>query len=455
MHLIRSESGSVTVLTAVSLVAVLGMMGLAIDVGQIRLAKQRLQMVADAAALAGALELSQCGGVANCSAMNIAAQTALSENSLTGSTVLTNCATSGTTTLTVTVNNGPCALGATDPHQGDVSYVETVISQPQPTYFASVLGINSMLIKARAEAGSIGGSNCMFALDPTGANAFTVDFFAAVYSPNCGIVVESRSFSALSCNLFASITASQIGVVGGYSSFLCGINPTPKTNIAVPKPADPLASLPTPPIPVCGTSHSANAIHHGSNAQLVISTTTTLYADAAYCGGIVIAPFAKVTFMPGTYVLTSTSSNNGGLQIDLGTSVTGQGVTFYNYGPFGGISFPFTSFSSGGVNLVAPTSGTYSGILFFQDRGNTSTAIIEGTTSWNTVLQGTYYFPSAAVQFALDGNVDYSILVAKDIEFLFLTVAGNIVQSGANNNNDFSSLANGSPVSGSGAVLVQ
>lgn len=104
---------------------------------------------------------------------------------------------------------------------------------------------------------------------------------------------------------------------------------------------------------------------------------------------------------------------------------------------------------------MAPTSGTYSGILFFQDRGNTSTAIIEGTTSWNTVLQGTYYFPSAAVQFALDGNVDYSILVAKDIEFLFLTVAGNIVQSGANNNNDFSSLANGSPVSGSGAVLVQ
>jgi hypothetical protein len=55
----------------------------------------------------------------------------------------------------------------------------------------------------------------------------------------------------------------------------------------------------------------------------------------------------------------------------------------------------------------------------------------------------------------LDGYVAYSLLVAKDIEFLFLTVGGNTVQSGSNNSNDFSSLANGSPQSSSGAVLVQ
>ena len=70
-----------------------------------------------------------------------------------------------------------------------------------------------------------------------------------------------------------------------------------------------------------------------------------------------------------------------------------------------------------------------------------------GTSSWNTVLQGIYYFPSATVQFVFDGFVDYSVLVAKDISFLLLTVAGNTIQSGANNNNDFSSLSNGSPVS--------
>jgi hypothetical protein len=59
------------------------------------------------------------------------------------------------------------------------------------------------------------------------------------------------------------------------------------------------------------------------------------------------------------------------------------------------------------------------------------------------------------VQFAYGGNVAYSILVAKDIEFLLLTAAGNTVQSGASNNNNFSTLANGSPLYSAGSVLVE
>jgi Flp pilus assembly protein TadG len=453
-RLARGDSGSAAVLVAISLVPIFGMMGLAIDVGQLRFAKQRLQMTADAAALAGALELNACGATADCSALETAAQDALTENGFTGSTLQASCIPTGIG-LAISVNNGPCALGSQNPHNGNTSYVEAVVSQAQPTYFAGMLGIRTVQIMARAEASRAGGSNCMFALDPTGAGAFTVDLLAAVYSPNCGIVVESSSNSALSCALLASITASQIGVVGGTSTFLCNINPPARTHIAVPNPADPLAYLPKPPIPSCGTNHSTSATHHGSDALLTISNTTTLYADNAYCGGIIIQPGANVTFTPGTYFLKSTKSTDGGLEINLGTAVTGTGVTFYNYGPFGDIAFPFTSFTAGGVNLIAPTSGTYAGILFFQDPQNTATAVIEGTSSWNTVLQGAYYFPNAKVQFALDGYVQYSFLVAKDIEFLLLTVAGNTVQSGANNNNDFSSLSNGSPLSGSGSVLVQ
>jgi Flp pilus assembly protein TadG len=454
-RLARGDSGSAAVLVAISLVPIFGMMGLAIDVGQLRFAKQRLQMTADAAALAGALELNTCGATADCSALETAAQNALTENGFTGSTLQSGCIPTGTG-LGISVNNGPCALGSQNPHNGNTSYVEAVVSQAQPTYFAGLLGIHTVQIMARAEASRAGGSNCMFALDPTGPGALTVDLLAAVYSPNCGIVVESSSNAAVSCGLFASITASQIGVVGGVSAFLfCPISPTPRTHIAMPNPADPLAYLPKPAIPSCGTSHSTSATHHGSDALLTILNTTTLYADNAYCGGIIIQPGANVTFMPGTYVLKSTKSTDGGLEINLGTAVTGTGVTFYNYGPFGDIAFPFTSFTAGGVNLIAPTSGSYAGILFFQDPQNTATASIEGTTSWNTVLQGAYYFPNAQVKFALDGYVQYSFLVAKDIDFLVLTVAGSTVQSGANNSNDFSSLSNGSPLSGSGAVLVQ
>lgn len=68
-RLTRGDSGSVAVMVAISLVPIFGMMGLAIDVGQLRFAKQRLQMTADAAALAGALELNTCGATADCSAI--------------------------------------------------------------------------------------------------------------------------------------------------------------------------------------------------------------------------------------------------------------------------------------------------------------------------------------------------------------------------------------------------
>jgi Flp pilus assembly protein TadG len=462
-RLLRCENGSVAVMVALSLVVIFGMMGLAIDVGQLRLAKQNLQTAADAAALAGALELNTCGSTPDCAALETAAKDALTENGFTGSTAQTSCIPTGTG-LVISVNNGPCALGAADPHNGSTSYVEVVVSQTQPTYFAGVLGISSVNIKTRAEAAQAGGTNCMFALDPSGSGAITVGFFAALNSPNCGIVDESNSNSALTCFL-GSITASQVGVVGGYQNTFCPTsNPAPKTGIAVPNPADPLAYLPTPTVPSCGASK--NSPYTGSASALNLtgsSGAVTLY-PGAYCGGITVGFGSHVTFMPGIYVLTSWSGTKtvspGGLTMDLGATVTGSGVTFYNYGSpsntnGGGITFNFSSFTSGGVSLTAPTSGTYSGILFFQDPQNTSTSTIMGPSSWNTVLQGIYYFPSATVQFVFDGFVDYSVLVAKDISFLLLTVGGNTVQSGANNNNDFSSLSNGSPLSGTGAVLVQ
>jgi Flp pilus assembly protein TadG len=459
-RLARGDSGSAAVLVAISLVPIFGMMGLAIDVGQLRFAKQRLQMTADAAALAGALELNTCGATADCSALETAAQNALTENGFTGSTLQSGCIPTGTG-LVISVNNGPCALGSQNPHNGNTKYVEAVVSQTQPTYFAGMLGIRTVQIMARAEAGQVGGSNCMFALDPTGSSAISVDLLASVNSP-CGIVDESSSNSALQCGLFASISASQIGVVGGVSTFLCGISPTPRTHIAMPNPTDPLAYLPEPAVPSCGTSNAASATHHGSNAALNISNTTTLYADNAYCGGISIQTGANVTFdttFGSTFVLTSTNGgvfkSPGGLQINLGTTVTGNGVTFYNYGPSGGITFVFAGVISGGVNLSAPTGGTYSGILFFQDNGNTSQATIAGSPSANTNLQGTYYFPSAKVVYALDGAVAYNILVAKDIEFALLTFAFGQVGGSQQFSNDYSSLANGSPLSGSGAVLVQ
>jgi Flp pilus assembly protein TadG len=459
-RLLRGESAQAVVFVALAMAVIMGFVGLAVDIGQLRFVRQKMQTAADAAAIAGALEINACSGGSNCAAMQTAAQSSLAENGFSSSTLLTNCASSALTTLTITVNRAPCGLAKTqDPHNGNTNYVEVLLSQSQPLYFARILGISSVALTTRAEAGLAGGSNCIYALDPTGSGALHVQLLAALVS-KCGIVVESNSNSALQCDLLAAISASQIGVVGKASSFLCALSPSPKTHITMPSPADPLAYLTKPAVPSCGVSHTGQLAYHGSDAALNLSGASgnvVLWPDGAYCGGINIQPGAHVTFQPGTYALTSknggTSTPPGGLTVDLGTTVTASGVTLYNYGPSGGITFNFSSFTFGGVNMTAPTSGTYSGILFFQDPGNTSQALIVGTSSWNTVLQGSYYFPSAAVTFAFDGLVDYNILVAKDITFEALSLGGTTINPNFNNN--YSSLANGSPINGTGAVLVQ
>jgi hypothetical protein len=106
----------------------------------------------------------------------------------------------------------------------------------------------------------------------------------------------------------------------------------------------------------------------------------------------------------------------------------------------------------GGVNLVAPTTGAYSCVLFFQDRKNTSEATILGSGDWNTVLEGAYYFPNARVLYGATMPVDYNFLVAKDIEFTALSYGATSLTSSFMS--DSSSVPNGCPLLGQSADLV-
>ena len=443
---LADESGQTLVLAALCLSVFLGALALSVDAGVLRYQRRLLQNAADAAALAGALELRAYGATANCSALQTAAQDALTENGFTGSTLLTNCAARNGTSFQITVNNGPCAL-AGDPNSGNTSYVEVVVSRPVATVFAKVFGVSSVPMLARAEAFQPV-NTCVYALDPSGSNAAVLDSQTSV-TASCGFMVESTSNSAVQCTS-ASLTATTVAIVGSGSESSCAANATINVGVSLPSPADPLSSLTKPTVPACGTTTKGTVLH-GSSAALSITGPVTLYPDRAFCGGITISRGATVTLEPGTYVLGS-SNSAGGLSIDVGATVTGTGVTFYNYGTSGAIAFTYSSFTSGGVDLVAPTSGTYGGILFFQDPRNTSEATLLGASNWNTVLQGAYYFPTAKVLDTYSGTAAYNILVADDIEFGYASGPAVGASSFAS---DYSSLANGSPLPGSGSVLVQ
>jgi Flp pilus assembly protein TadG len=454
----KPEEGSTLVLTAIGMMAIVAFAGLAIDVGSLRATKRHLQSAADAAALSAALAVPSCGaGITNCAAIRTAAGSSLSQNGYAGATVQSGCSTPTGSGLTLTVNNPPCILSGNDPNVGNAKYVEVIASESQPTNFASLLGFSNVPISVRAEARITPNPNCVYALDPVNPNAITVDILATVNS-TCGIVDESSSWAALSCSLIASVQAPSIEDVGGAAGLLCLLPSTrPKTYVPMPTPADPLAGVPKPTPPACGPAPILfQTTYHGSASALVLGLGTfTLYPDQAYCGGITILPTANVTFMPGTYTIESNGllGAQGGMTISVLAAVRGDGVTFYNYGPHGGISMVAPGGSLGllgtGVNLTAPKSGTYSCMLFMQDPQNSDPALIVGQGTWNTKLEGAAYFPSANVLYAASLPAKYNILVAKDIEFLALSFGATSFSQ------DFSQIPNGCPMAGGGSVLVQ
>ena len=63
---LRSESGQAVIVTAVMMAVIIGFLGLGIDVGNLRYAKRKLQLAADAAATAAGMEIYQCGATVGC-----------------------------------------------------------------------------------------------------------------------------------------------------------------------------------------------------------------------------------------------------------------------------------------------------------------------------------------------------------------------------------------------------
>ena len=421
------QAGQALIFVALSLVVLLAFLGFGIDFGYYRFMRRQLQSAADAGAVAGALEVPACGATSDCSTLQNAVTTALSENGFSGATVNTgSCPASPITGLQVYVNNPPQnCMGALGPSGGanPNNYVEVAVAQQEPLFFASVIpGVTKPVIATRSEALAGNGSNCMYALDPSSNGAITLAL--SILNSVCGVVDESSSSSALSCFLLADITAPYVGVHGGVGGFGLCLGTTPKTGITDPTPTDPLQYLQTdlqagaPATNSCGT-HSGilpSGTYTGSSGQIIINATVTLN-PGTYCGGIIVNPGAHLTFNSGIYTLTSTSGSNGGLTINAGTNVSGNGVGFYNHGPNGGINFVCSSCTAGSDVLTAPNatncgscSAAWQGILFYQDPGDTAASVVVGSSTYNTKPTGTSYFPDASVTYAFDvfGDIQHS-----------------------------------------------
>lgn len=471
---IRDDSGQVLVITALCMVVLIGFLGMAIDIGSVRHEQRRLQNAADATALAAALEVRVCGSTSNCGTMQTAVQKAMEENGYSGATLVTQCPKSVGTELTVMVNNPTCIVSNTmtsgSTTLNRLNYVETQVSETAPLHFSKIFGFTGFALKARAQAARGIGGPCIYALNPTASNTLNVSIGLGFRS-NCGVVVESSSPTAVNCLVGLGITAPyvQVSPKGGGASLLC-LGNTHVTKAPVPVPADPLAYLPVPPSANDDCGSSSGNVYNGSQSAVQLGLLAGLAGNVTlnpgvYCGGISItAPvLANITFNPGTYILRNGpmfsilglrigTSSGFNITASVLSSIVGNGVTFYNEGDAGSFSLTAGSLplQLSNLQLTAPTSGDYGGILFYQAHGITNTGTFLVSLLQGSRMDGVIYMPDALVTYgvsAIAGATKYNGIVADRVQFTaqILSVMAN----------DYSSLQSGSPLGGDHSELMQ
>lgn len=425
----RNESGQVLVVMSLSMLALLGIMGLALDSGMLFHAKRTQQIAADAAAVAGALDFRY----------NADGDSAVSAGQAAAAS---NGFTNGKDGVTVTINIPP-KYGET---KGLSGYIEAIVQYPSPTYFMKLLGYNSVTMNSRAVAGTGSTYACIWTLARSGADV-SINGNGILYAPECSIYDDSAASDALVLTGGGAITAKSIGIVGNYSVSNNGtLTPNPKTGLAPA--ADPLASMvvPTASTSTCSGSNCNISVSGNSNTTLQPGTYSSIsnsgggtitLASGNYTitGDVTSSSNGSIVFGPGNYTIGGKLSDSGGSSMTFGSgtyivggnlnltgsgTITGTGVTFYTKSS--------TSVAGGSnLTLTAPTSGTYSGILFFQARNDNSSLTVSG--GGGTTVQGILYAPAGAVSLS-GGSTGASM--ALDIVSDTLTVTGSGTFSNSN-----------------------
>ncbi|MGO8758759.1 MAG: DUF2341 domain-containing protein, partial [Terracidiphilus sp.] len=275
--------------------------------------------------------------------------------------------------------------------------------------------------KLVAAPGSVPPGACLYALDPTAANAFQIAGAQSVYTA-CGVVSESSSSSAFQMEGAETLyleNHAQVSVVGGASltgqTYLYDtISGKDVQAVQTTNPGDPLSTL-SPP--TSGTIVGKSATYYDMNSKPANNTIS----PGIYCGGLTIGNTNGTTFTfgPGVYILAG-----GGLVLNSQAVVKGTGVTFYNTSSAGwgcsGTSnyMPITISGQVTTTLSAPTSGSFDGILFFGNRTGCSTkgSCVDQINGGSTaILNGALYFASDEMEITASNATGYTMLVADKV----------------------------------------
>jgi Flp pilus assembly protein TadG len=403
--LLADNRGSVGAMTALSLVALCGLIGLGTDASVWYANAHRVQTMVETTALSAGRLLSE-------STQTSSTITAVAKNDAT-----LNGFSSSTDTISVAF--GPS--GKTPPN---TTTVTVTVRRTLPLLFAGLFLSSHPTVSASATAlNNSGPSVCIYVLAPSTSQALLVNSDFTLTAPNCQIDVASTASPAAIFDSGSTLTVQKTCIAG--SSVTNNGGTVGGLTTSCTQQTNPYKGTLTAPTVGSCTVNSAN-----------YSGTTNL-SPGTYCGNFNFNGTGTLNLAAGLYIFNSTNWN-----INSGWTVTGSGVTFYFAN-----SSSYVQFNSGvTVSLTAPSSGTYNNVLMFEPDGlSTSSFAIDGTSSSGHALQGLVYLPSRNITFnsTYSGTADAFTLVVNTLIF------------DSNNPNSWSiSPSSGSGSSGSGTVVL-
>ena len=366
--LIRDRAGSLAALTALMMPILIGTAGLASDTIQWTLTKRMMQRAADSGAIAGAYQLSQTTG-SNAQPVLDAALRDVNSNG-------------GFVRTIAPVINTPATSGS---FRDANSAVEVILATDLRLPFTGLIMGGPVRISARAVAEIVGnGDYCVLALENTDTSGIPMGGNATV-NLGCGMMSNAPSTNSITASGSSLITASPVAAVGNVPPG----NYSPgsiRQEYALPL-RDPYRNLPDPAVTINGTS--INVSPSGTGAFTSNFGSGTVFRNVDIKG--------TATFGPGIYYVT------GSLSFGSQSVVTSIGAVFIltaaNAASNTGSIATMNINAGAQLTMIAPTTGTYAGILMYQDRraSNISTNIINGNST--SILQGALYFPAQQLQF--------------------------------------------------------
>ncbi len=366
--------GSTSVIAAIMFPVVIGGIGLGVETGYWYMTQRELQHAADVAVHAAAVR-KRSGDTTDgmrTAALYIANQTGFSGSS--GNFIV----------------NSPVATG---PNAGDPDTVEVMLSQIEPRLFSAIFSNEPIDIGARAVAKiNETAKACILALSPSTAGAVTVSGSTSVSLTGCDVASNSNASDSFLMKGAATLSTGCIYSVGATVT-TAALNLTdcdqPKEYAAAV--ADPYAAVAEPVVQ--GTCQSKNVGKpNGETTLTPVENHPSGVPAMRFCNGLSIK--GDVVFQPGLYIIEGgdVTVNGGGTDPDA-AGLIGSGVTFYLTNGAG--------LKLGGntrMNLSAPTSGPFSGILFFGGRDQIGVAHTVAGTS-DSILQGAIYMPAGDLKY--------------------------------------------------------